>query len=106
MFDKWNANYENVCSGKQTETVSSDGNVLLRSVVRVGALAKGLLLHDDLSVSLVVLCSEKPTRTLLDTIADRLTKQLQVALLILQDNFFQDLLNCMPSSLYAFSGKE
>lgn len=52
---------------------------LLRSVVRVGALAKGLLLHDDLSVHLVVVCSEKPTRTLLDTVVDRLTKQLQVA---------------------------
>ena len=53
---------------------------ILRSVVRVGPLAKGLLLHDDLNVHLVVLCSEKPTRTLLDTVVDRLTKQLQVAL--------------------------
>ena len=68
------------CSGKQPEAVSSD-SLLLRSVLRVGALAKGLLLHDDLCVHLVVLCSEKPTRTLLDTVADRLTKQLQVAVL-------------------------
>lgn len=56
---------------------TSDGRVL-RSVVRVGPLAKGLILHDDLNVQLVVLCVEKPTRTLLDTVADRLTKQLQV----------------------------
>ena len=49
--------------------------------MRVGALSKGLLLRGDLSVRLVVVCSEKPTRTLLDTVADRLTKQLQVALI-------------------------
>jgi len=59
--------------------VSSEGR-LLRSVVRVGALSKGLVLRNDLNVCLVVICSEKPTRTLLETVADRLTKQLQVAL--------------------------
>jgi len=67
-----------LCSTKPTEETSSE-STLLRSVVRVGALAKGLLLRDDLIVHLVVLCSEKPTRTLLDTVADKLTKQLQVA---------------------------
>lgn len=46
--------------------------------MRVGPLAKGLLLHNDLTLHFVVLCSEKPTRTLLDTVADRLTKQLEV----------------------------
>jgi DZF domain len=51
---------------------------VLRSFVRVGPLAKGLLLHGDLHIHLVALCAEKPTRTLLDTIVDRLTKQLQV----------------------------
>jgi len=61
--------------------VSSE-NRLLRCVVRVGALAKGLLLRDDLKVHLVVVCSEKPTRTLLDTVADKLTKQLQVAVVV------------------------
>jgi len=49
--------------------------------MRVGALAKGLVLRDDLTVHLVMVCSEKPTRTLLETVADRLTKQLQVTLL-------------------------
>jgi hypothetical protein len=51
---------------------------VLRSFVRVGPLAKGLLLHGDLHIHLVALCAEKPTRTLLDTVVDRLTKQLQV----------------------------
>lgn len=44
--------------------------------MRVGVLAKGLLLHGDLNVHLVVLCSEKPTRTLLERVADNLPKQL------------------------------
>jgi len=74
---------ETVCSTKKTENTLSDSQPL-RSVVRVGALAKGLLLHADLNVHLVVLCSDKPTRTLLDTVVDRLTKQLQVASLVLR----------------------
>lgn len=46
--------------------------------MRVGVLAKGLLLHGDLNVHLVVLCSEKPTRTLLERVADGLPKQIAV----------------------------
>ncbi|XP_077989611.1 zinc finger RNA-binding protein-like isoform X2 [Glandiceps talaboti] len=48
----------------------------LKGVMRVGVLAKGLLLRGDLNVNLVVLCSEKPTRTLLERVADNLPKQL------------------------------
>lgn len=51
----------------------SDGNLfsfqkekedsrILRGVMRVGNLAKGLLLSGDNHVCLVVLCAEKPTR--------------------------------------------
>lgn len=49
---------------------------ILKGVMRVGVLAKGLLLHGDLNVNLVVLCSEKPTRTMLERVADALPKQL------------------------------
>ncbi|XP_078313931.1 zinc finger RNA-binding protein-like isoform X3 [Crassostrea virginica] len=49
---------------------------VLKGVMRVGVLAKGLLLHGDLNVNLVVLCSEKPTRTLLERVADALPKQI------------------------------
>ncbi|XP_076465037.1 zinc finger RNA-binding protein-like isoform X2 [Babylonia areolata] len=49
---------------------------VMKGVMRVGVLAKGLLLHGDLNVQLVVLCSEKPTRTLLERVADNLPKQL------------------------------
>ena len=55
---------------------------VLKGVMRVGVLAKGLLLHGDLNVHLVVLCSEKPTRTLLDRVADNLPNQLGVSQLI------------------------
>ncbi|KAK3579917.1 hypothetical protein CHS0354_012458 [Potamilus streckersoni] len=52
------------------------GPRVLKGVMRVGVLAKGLLLHGDLNVHLVLLCSEKPTRTLLERVADLLSKQL------------------------------
>ncbi|XP_063310030.1 zinc finger RNA-binding protein isoform X2 [Pelobates fuscus] len=48
----------------------------LKGVLRVGVLAKGLLLRGDRNVSLVLLCAEKPTRTLLTRIAENLPKQL------------------------------
>ncbi|KAG7166640.1 Zinc finger RNA-binding protein-like 1 [Homarus americanus] len=51
---------------------------MLKCVMRVGILAKGLLLRGDTSVQLVVLCGDKPTRTLLDRVADNLPKQLAV----------------------------
>lgn len=52
---------------------------MLKGVMRVGILAKGLLLRGDASVQLVVLCGDKPTRTLLDRVADNLPKQLAVS---------------------------
>lgn len=55
---------------------------ILKGVMRVGVLAKGLLLHGDLNVHLVVLCSEKPTRTLLERVADGLPKQLAVCCIV------------------------
>ncbi|KAK7862373.1 hypothetical protein R5R35_014392 [Gryllus longicercus] len=51
---------------------------VLKGVMRVGVLAKGLLLHGDTAVNLVVLCAEKPTRTLLNKVAENLPKQLKM----------------------------
>jgi hypothetical protein len=48
----------------------------LKGVVRVGLLAKGLLLHNDLNMELAVLCQDKPTRSLLRRILDALPAQL------------------------------
>ncbi|KAJ6656130.1 hypothetical protein lerEdw1_004181 [Lerista edwardsae] len=50
----------------------------LKGVLRVGVLAKGLLLRGDRNVNLVLLCAEKPTKALLSRIAESLPKQLAV----------------------------
>ncbi|KAK6191667.1 hypothetical protein SNE40_003295 [Patella caerulea] len=61
---------------KDSQTDEAQSHRTLKGVMRVGVLAKGLLLHGDLKVNLVVLCSEKPTRTLLERVADGLSKHL------------------------------
>ncbi|XP_078376532.1 zinc finger RNA-binding protein-like isoform X2 [Oculina patagonica] len=48
----------------------------LKGVMRVGVLAKGLLLHERLDVDLVVLCHDKPTKTLMNRVADLLPEHL------------------------------
>ena len=48
--------------------------------MRVGVLAKGLVLTGDLNVQLVVMCAEKPTRTLLEKVMENLPKQLAVCI--------------------------
>jgi len=50
----------------------------LKGVMRVGHLAKGLLLKGDREVELVVLCSEKPTLSMLNRIFDCLPIQMEV----------------------------
>ncbi|XP_062874484.1 interleukin enhancer-binding factor 3 homolog isoform X2 [Trichomycterus rosablanca] len=56
----------------------------LRGVMRVGLVAKGLLLKGDLDLELVLLCKEKPTTTLLKNVAENLTAQLK---LITEDKY-------------------
>uniref|UniRef100_A0A3P8VJ89 Zinc finger RNA-binding protein n=1 Tax=Cynoglossus semilaevis TaxID=244447 RepID=A0A3P8VJ89_CYNSE len=50
----------------------------LKGVMRVGVLAKGLLLRGDKNVNLVLLCSDKPTKSLLSRIVEHLPKQLTI----------------------------
>ncbi|XP_057305924.1 zinc finger RNA-binding protein-like isoform X2 [Hydractinia symbiolongicarpus] len=52
---------------------------LLKGVMRVGALAKGLLLRRQLNVDLVVLCAERPTYTLLKNVARLVPEKLKIA---------------------------
>lgn len=49
-----------------------DNNRMLKGVMRVGHLAKGLLLRGDTNVELVVLCADKPTLTLLKKVVELL----------------------------------
>ncbi|XP_074115838.1 zinc-finger protein 72D isoform X3 [Cotesia typhae] len=51
---------------------------VIRDVMRVGNLAKGLLLSGDNHVCLVVLCAEKPTKTLLNKVVEILPSQLKI----------------------------
>lgn len=46
--------------------------------MRVGILAKGLLLRGDRNVQLILLADKKPTVSLLGTVAEQLPKQLAV----------------------------
>ncbi|KAK7934265.1 hypothetical protein WMY93_005161 [Mugilogobius chulae] len=61
---------------EKKETPASDRT--LKGVMRVGVLAKGLLLGGDKSVNLVLLCCDKPTKTLLSRIVEHLPSQLAV----------------------------
>ncbi|KAM7393740.1 hypothetical protein PAMP_020590 [Pampus punctatissimus] len=63
---------------ESTETRSSDSQeCVLRGVMRVGLVAKGLLLKGDKDLELVLLCSNKPTVTLLNQVAEKLIAQLE-----------------------------
>lgn len=47
--------------------------------MRVGILAKGLVLRGDHSVQLILLCSKKPTHSLLQRIKQELPRELSVS---------------------------
>ncbi|XP_051570078.1 interleukin enhancer-binding factor 3 homolog isoform X1 [Myxocyprinus asiaticus] len=64
---------------KETEPKSVDQPTRsLRGVMRVGLVAKGLLLKGDLDLELVLLCKDKPTVTLLKKVAENLGEQLKL----------------------------
>ncbi|KAF0032334.1 hypothetical protein F2P81_014624 [Scophthalmus maximus] len=56
----------------------------LRGVMRVGLVAKGLLLKGDLDLELVLLCKDKPTISLLKKVSENLVAQLK---LIIEDKY-------------------
>lgn len=47
--------------------------------MRVGVLAKGLVLHGSLDVELILLCGEKPSKSLLSRVAKLLPDKLSVS---------------------------
>ncbi|CAH1971369.1 unnamed protein product [Acanthoscelides obtectus] len=77
-----------------------DANRILKGVMRVGHLAKGLLLRGDTHVELVVLCADKPTLTLLKKVVEMLPGALkQVA----PDNTYQVHINAPEAGLVVIS---
>ncbi|KAA0703720.1 Spermatid perinuclear RNA-binding protein [Triplophysa tibetana] len=49
----------------------------LCGVMRIGLVAKGLLIKGDMDLELVLMCREKPTETLLRTVCDNLPPQIE-----------------------------
>uniref|UniRef100_A0A8C4N6H5 DZF domain-containing protein n=1 Tax=Eptatretus burgeri TaxID=7764 RepID=A0A8C4N6H5_EPTBU len=68
----------NTTDGEDSSQCSEggEGKRVVFGVMRVGLLAKRLLLHGDLSVRLVLLCTVKPTPALLQRIASELPARL------------------------------
>ncbi|XP_054459859.1 interleukin enhancer-binding factor 3a isoform X2 [Anoplopoma fimbria] len=64
---------------QNTEPGSDSQDRVLRGVMRVGLVAKGLLLTGDKGLELVLLCSKKPNITLLNQVAEKLTAQLEAS---------------------------
>uniref|UniRef100_A0A8C1MSX1 Spermatid perinuclear RNA-binding protein n=1 Tax=Cyprinus carpio TaxID=7962 RepID=A0A8C1MSX1_CYPCA len=58
------------------EGSTNEGRVLC-GVMRIGLVAKGLLIKDDMDLELVLMCREKPTETLLCTVCDNLPLQIE-----------------------------
>ncbi|XP_059847538.1 zinc finger RNA-binding protein-like isoform X3 [Hypanus sabinus] len=68
---------EGLKDGENKEKGKGDlGSRVLKGVMRVGVLAKGLLLRGDRHVNLILLSAHKPTKTLLEKISANLPKQL------------------------------
>ncbi|CAL8277936.1 unnamed protein product [Merluccius merluccius] len=65
---------EEVADGYREE---SGGGGALCGVLRIGLVAKGLLIKDDMDLELVLMCKDKPTETLLDTVCQNLPTQIQ-----------------------------
>uniref|UniRef100_A0A3B1JPL8 Interleukin enhancer binding factor 3a n=1 Tax=Astyanax mexicanus TaxID=7994 RepID=A0A3B1JPL8_ASTMX len=63
--------------GKTDESKSEGPVTKLKRVLRVGLVAKGLLLKQDLDLDLVLLCTVLPTSTLLESISNKLSDVLE-----------------------------
>ncbi|XP_054853793.1 spermatid perinuclear RNA-binding protein isoform X1 [Eublepharis macularius] len=71
---------EGSTDGKEEVADSSgkeQGSRVLCGVMRIGLVAKGLLIKDDMDLELVLMCQEKPTETLLSLVKDNLPIQIQ-----------------------------
>uniref|UniRef100_A0A8C3YJ40 Zinc finger RNA binding protein 2 n=1 Tax=Catagonus wagneri TaxID=51154 RepID=A0A8C3YJ40_9CETA len=62
----------------RSSLVACSSSRILKGVMRVGLLAKGLLLRGDRAVQLILLCSQKPTRALLHRVTEQLPRQFPI----------------------------
>ncbi len=68
----------NTNRNKEDKTEKPEGFRALKGVMRVGLLAKGLLLKGDTDVRLIVICSNKPTKSLLERVYKLLMEKIEV----------------------------
>uniref|UniRef100_A0A3Q3XRB2 Spermatid perinuclear RNA-binding protein n=1 Tax=Mola mola TaxID=94237 RepID=A0A3Q3XRB2_MOLML len=61
----------------QSRVDKSSGGGMLCGVMRIGLVAKGLLIKGDMDLELVLMCRVKPTQTLLDTVCHNLPAQIE-----------------------------
>ncbi|CAH1155101.1 unnamed protein product [Phaedon cochleariae] len=80
----------------------ANANRLLKGVMRVGHLAKGLILRGESRVELVVLCADKPTLTLLKKVVEQLPSALKK---VAPDETYKVTINASESGLNV-TGKE
>ncbi|KAL5282244.1 ZFR family protein [Megaselia abdita] len=73
---------------------------ILKGVMRVGLLAKGLLLQGDTIVQLVVLCSEKPTKNLLKRVAT----ELPIKIKEVNDTIYEVTVSELEGSIFVTDG--
>uniref|UniRef100_A0A667YZ68 Uncharacterized protein n=1 Tax=Myripristis murdjan TaxID=586833 RepID=A0A667YZ68_9TELE len=79
-----------------------DGVSVLCGVMRVGLLAKGLLIKGDMDLELVLMCREKPTKLLLYTISANLPLQIQT---MTEDKY--EVQSCVPeAAIRVFNTKD
>ncbi|XP_034168403.1 spermatid perinuclear RNA-binding protein isoform X2 [Pangasianodon hypophthalmus] len=69
---------ESTNEGSSSSSSSGGDGRVLCGVMRVGLVAKGLLIKDDMDLELVLMCREKPTHTLLRTVCDNLPLQIEL----------------------------
>lgn len=65
-----------------TDTEKSDevsNNRVFKGLMRVGPLAKDLVLNSDREVDLIIICSERPTVQLVEKVSKLLQGQLEVS---------------------------
>ncbi|KAM8871652.1 spermatid perinuclear RNA-binding protein isoform 1-T3 [Synchiropus picturatus] len=62
---------------EESNDISRESSGVLCGVMRIGLVAKGLLIRGDMDLDLVLMCRDKPTQTLLDTVCHHLPTQIQ-----------------------------
>uniref|UniRef100_A0A3B4Z329 Spermatid perinuclear RNA-binding protein n=1 Tax=Stegastes partitus TaxID=144197 RepID=A0A3B4Z329_9TELE len=62
---------------QSSSDVHNHSGGVLCGVMRIGLVAKGLLIKGDMDLELVLMCRDKPTQTLLDTVCHNLPTQIE-----------------------------